>query len=62
MLCTFSLCYIGRPKRLYIFVNPFGGKKIASKIFLDDVKPLLEDANIQFTVQGLGLCFLCDMN
>ncbi|KAH9796745.1 Sphingosine kinase 1 [Citrus sinensis] len=41
----------GRPKRLYIFVNPFGGKKIASKIFLDDVKPLLEDANIQFTVQ-----------
>ncbi|KAK2644190.1 hypothetical protein Ddye_019385 [Dipteronia dyeriana] len=42
---------LGRPKRLFIFVNPFGGKKIASKIFLDEVKPLLEDANIQFTVQ-----------
>ncbi|KAK0578307.1 hypothetical protein LWI29_008386 [Acer saccharum] len=42
---------LGRPKRLFIFVNPFGGKRIASKIFLDEVKPLLEDANIQFTVQ-----------
>ncbi|KAL6990981.1 Sphingosine kinase 1 [Sarracenia purpurea var. burkii] len=42
---------LGRPKRLFIFVNPFGGKKSASKIFLDDVKPLLEDANVEFTVQ-----------
>ncbi|KAK3188101.1 hypothetical protein Dsin_027662 [Dipteronia sinensis] len=42
---------LGRPKRLLIFVNPFSGKRIASKIFLDEVKPLLEDANIQFTVQ-----------
>ncbi|XP_057962551.1 sphingosine kinase 1-like [Malania oleifera] len=39
-----------RPKRLFIFVNPFGGKKSASKIFLDDVQPLLEDADIEFTV------------
>ncbi|KAL5772539.1 hypothetical protein ACOSQ2_012463 [Xanthoceras sorbifolium] len=42
---------LGRPKRLFLFVNPFGGKKIASKIFLDEVKPLLEDADIHFTVQ-----------
>ncbi|KAA8519864.1 hypothetical protein F0562_014046 [Nyssa sinensis] len=42
---------LGRPKRLFIFVNPFGGKKSASKIFIDDVKPLLEDANVDFTVQ-----------
>ncbi|PSS24685.1 Sphingosine kinase [Actinidia chinensis var. chinensis] len=42
---------LGRPKRLLIFVNPFGGKKCASKIFIDDVKPLLEDANVEFTVQ-----------
>ncbi|XP_059623397.1 sphingosine kinase 2 isoform X3 [Cornus florida] len=32
-------------------MNPFGGKKSASKIFLDDVKPLFEDANVEFTVQ-----------
>lgn len=32
-------------------MNPFGGKKSASKIFLDEVKPLLEAANIPFTLQ-----------
>lgn len=42
---------LDRPKRLFIFVNPFGGKKSASKIFLDDVKPLLEDANVEYTLQ-----------
>lgn len=40
-----------RPKRLFIFVNPYGGKKSASKIFHDEVKPLLEDANIDYEVQ-----------
>ena len=42
----------GRPKRLFIFVNPFGGKKAATKIFLNQVKPLLDDAEIQITLQG----------
>ncbi|KAL6546666.1 hypothetical protein OROMI_022387 [Orobanche minor] len=42
---------LGRPKRLFIFVNPFGGKKSASKIFVNDVKPLLDDANVEYTVQ-----------
>ncbi|KAJ9563095.1 hypothetical protein OSB04_008255 [Centaurea solstitialis] len=41
----------GRPKRLFIFVNPFGGRKSASKIFNYDVKPILEDANIEYTMQ-----------
>ena len=49
---------IGRPKRLLIFVNPFGGKKSATKIFLHDVKPYLEDANIQITVIGLDSMFI----
>ncbi|CAN6689911.1 unnamed protein product [Malus baccata var. baccata] len=43
---------LGRPKRLFVFVNPFGGSKSASKIYLDHVKPLFEDAGIQFTLQG----------
>lgn len=49
---------IGRPKRLFILVNPFGGKKSALKIFFDVVKPLLEDAEVQITVQGrkLSVC------
>ncbi|WCJ26945.1 sphingosine kinase 1 [Euphorbia peplus] len=42
---------LGRPRRLFVFVNPFGGKKSASKVFLDVVKPLLEDADVQFTLQ-----------
>ncbi|KAK3013404.1 hypothetical protein RJ639_009465, partial [Escallonia herrerae] len=40
-----------RPKKLLIFVNPYGGRKSASKIFVDDVKPLLDDANVEYTVQ-----------
>ncbi|KAL4562059.1 hypothetical protein LXL04_034249 [Taraxacum kok-saghyz] len=42
---------LGRPKKLFIFVNPFGGRKSASKVFTDDVKPILEDANIEYTLQ-----------
>uniref|UniRef100_A0A2P2JMY3 Uncharacterized protein MANES_16G021200 n=1 Tax=Rhizophora mucronata TaxID=61149 RepID=A0A2P2JMY3_RHIMU len=42
---------LGRPKTLFIFVNPYGGKKKASKIFLNVVRPLLEDAGIQMIVQ-----------
>ncbi|KAE9595016.1 hypothetical protein Lal_00041110 [Lupinus albus] len=42
---------LGRPKRLLVFVNPFGGRKCGKKIFVDQVKPLLEDAQIQVTVQ-----------
>ncbi|VFQ89539.1 unnamed protein product [Cuscuta campestris] len=42
---------LGRPKRLFVFVNPYGGKKSASKIFHEEVKPLIEDANIEYEVQ-----------
>ncbi|KAI3456329.1 hypothetical protein Pfo_012992 [Paulownia fortunei] len=42
---------LGRPKRLFIFVNPYGGKKSASKIFVNEVKPLLDDANVDYTLQ-----------
>ncbi|XP_057537188.1 sphingosine kinase 1-like [Amaranthus tricolor] len=42
---------LGRPKRLFILVNPFGGKKSATNVFENTVQPLLEDAEIQFTLQ-----------
>uniref|UniRef100_I1KQP6 sphingosine kinase n=1 Tax=Glycine max TaxID=3847 RepID=I1KQP6_SOYBN len=42
---------LGRPKRLFVFVNPFGGTKSAVIVFRDQVKPLLEDAQVQLTVQ-----------
>ncbi|KAK4794116.1 hypothetical protein SAY86_012110 [Trapa natans] len=42
---------LGRPKKLLIFLNPFGGKRSAPKVFEDEVKPLLEDAAIEFDLQ-----------
>ncbi|KFK28737.1 hypothetical protein AALP_AA7G040200 [Arabis alpina] len=42
---------LGRPKRLFVIVNPFGGKKSARKIFVEEVKPLFEDAQIQLEIQ-----------
>ncbi|OWM91304.1 hypothetical protein CDL15_Pgr000248 [Punica granatum] len=42
---------LGRPKRLFIFMNPFGGKRMAPKIFSNEVKPLLQDAGIEFDIQ-----------
>lgn len=43
-------------------MNPFGGKKSATKIFSEDVKPYLEDADIQITLIGLGLIILFVLN
>jgi sphingosine kinase len=32
-------------------VNPFGGKKSAREIFVKEVKPLFEDADVQLEIQ-----------
>ncbi|KAG0477227.1 hypothetical protein HPP92_013631 [Vanilla planifolia] len=42
---------LGRPKRLFIILNPYGGKASARKIFDTEIKPLLEAANILYTLQ-----------
>ncbi|KAK8953691.1 Sphingosine kinase 2 [Platanthera guangdongensis] len=42
---------LGRPKRFFIFLNPYGGKKYARRIFDTDIKPLLVAANIIYTLQ-----------
>lgn len=52
---SLSLFIAARPKRLFILVNPFGGRKHAVKIFNKDIKPLLVAADIQFTLQGEGI-------
>ncbi|TVU34874.1 hypothetical protein EJB05_16729, partial [Eragrostis curvula] len=41
----------GRPKRLFIFVNPFGGKKRAKKIYDTEIRPMFEAANVSITMQ-----------
>ncbi|EPS68311.1 d-erythro-sphingosine kinase, partial [Genlisea aurea] len=42
---------LGRPKRLFVLVNPYGGKKSALRIFVNDVMPLLDDACVEYTVK-----------
>ncbi|KAG8055175.1 hypothetical protein GUJ93_ZPchr0001g31951 [Zizania palustris] len=42
---------LGRPKRLFILVNPFGGKKCAKKIYEAEIKPLFEAADVNITMQ-----------
>ncbi|KAG0497116.1 hypothetical protein HPP92_001807 [Vanilla planifolia] len=47
-------CYINslsRPKRVFIILNPFGGKRSARRIFHSVVRPLLVAANIMYTSQ-----------
>ncbi|KAJ0966014.1 hypothetical protein J5N97_027152 [Dioscorea zingiberensis] len=41
----------GRPRRLFIIVNPYGGKRCALKIFHNEVKPLLEASDVLYTMQ-----------
>lgn len=35
-----------------MFLNPFGGKKSATKIYMEQVKPIFEDAGIQIQLEG----------
>ncbi|KAJ0983654.1 hypothetical protein J5N97_011909 [Dioscorea zingiberensis] len=49
-----SIGSLGPPKRLFVIVNPFGGKKLARKIFHNEVKPLLEAAGILYALQETG--------
>nr|BAK06536.1 predicted protein [Hordeum vulgare subsp. vulgare] len=41
----------GRPKRLFVLINPYGGKRRASKIYEAEIKPLFEAAGVQVTTQ-----------
>ena len=41
----------GRPKRLFVLINPYGGKRRASKIYEAEIKPLLEAAGVEVTMQ-----------
>lgn len=42
---------LGRPKRIFIILNPYGGKKSARRIFHSEIRPLLLAANIIYTLQ-----------
>jgi len=43
----------GRPKRLYVIVNPFGGEGAGMRVYTTVVEPLLNAAGISFIMQGV---------
>ncbi|CAN6175833.1 unnamed protein product [Urochloa humidicola] len=45
------LASLGRPRRLFIIVNPYGGKRSGRSIFQNEVLPLIEAAGIFYTMQ-----------
>ncbi|KAF8664483.1 hypothetical protein HU200_054658 [Digitaria exilis] len=45
------LASFGRPKRLLIIVNPYGGKRSGRSIFQNEVLPLIEATGILYTMQ-----------
>jgi sphingosine kinase len=52
----FSIGFLiaGRPKRLFVIVNPFGGDGIGKKVFARTVEPLLKAAGVTITMRGKG--------
>lgn len=49
-LLSSSTDLVRRPKRLLLFVNPYGGKKRALRIYDGTVKPILQMAGIDASV------------
>lgn len=60
----------GRPKKLLVIVNPFGGDRAGTRVYTTTVEPLLKAAGISFTMQGVGslvlaiafrlFCWVCE--
>lgn len=42
----------GRPKRLLMIVNPFGGGGVGRKVYKNTVEPLLKASGISYTMRG----------
>ncbi|ONM58449.1 Sphingosine kinase 1 [Zea mays] len=45
------LASLGRPKKLFIIVNPYGGKRSGRSIFQNEVLPLIEASGVLYTMQ-----------
>lgn len=53
ILCSNECGFAGRPKRLYVIVNPFGGGGAGRRVYTTVVEPLLKAAGITITMQGV---------
>lgn len=42
----------GRPKRLLVIVNPFGGGGVGRKVYKNTVEPLLKASGVVYTMRG----------
>jgi hypothetical protein len=42
----------GRPRKLLVIVNPFGGKGAGKTIFVQIVEPMLQAARIAYAMKG----------
>lgn len=42
----------GRPKRLLVIVNPFGGGGVGRKVYKNAVEPLLNASGVSYTMRG----------
>lgn len=52
----FQLTALKRPRSLLVFINPFGGKRRAPRVFEETVSPLMELAKIRTHV--ISRCLL----
>ena len=43
-----------------VFINPFGGQGTALKLFNKTVKPMFEDAQVEYEVKVTGMYFFAD--
>lgn len=63
MLATWRICNCvdnPRQQQFLIFINPFGGQGSAKNIFEKNIKPMLNDANVDFDTKITGMfCFIC---
>ncbi|KAK3763589.1 hypothetical protein RRG08_057012 [Elysia crispata] len=51
-LKAFSICFLGhaqKPRQFFVLINPYSGRKSASRIFHKKVAPLLTACGVSFT-------------
>jgi hypothetical protein len=48
--CALEKASLDRPRKVLVFINPFGGKGLAQSIFNNNVAPLFRLAGLKYEV------------